>query len=83
MTPAMAARLVAKPLYFGGMMVQQGDARRHGRGRRQSDAARDRGRPDDGRPRRGIALPSSYFLIVVPDFLGRRSALASSSPTAR
>src|SRR5262249_62367977 len=26
MTPAMAARLVAKPLYFGGMMVQQGDA---------------------------------------------------------
>ena len=26
MTPAMAARLVAKPLYFGGMMVRQGDA---------------------------------------------------------
>ena len=26
MTPAMAIRLVAKPLYFGGMMVRQGDA---------------------------------------------------------
>ena len=26
MTPAMATRLVSKPLYFGGMMVRQGDA---------------------------------------------------------
>jgi phosphate acetyltransferase len=26
MTPGMAARLVAKPLYFAGMMVRQGDA---------------------------------------------------------
>jgi len=26
MTEAMATRLVAKPLYFGGMMVRQGDA---------------------------------------------------------
>ena len=26
MTPAMGARLVSKPLYFGGMMVRQGDA---------------------------------------------------------
>src|SRR4026207_1927999 len=26
MTPAMATRLAGKPLYFGGMMVRQGDA---------------------------------------------------------
>ena len=26
MTPAMATRLMSKPLYFGGMMVRQGDA---------------------------------------------------------
>jgi phosphate acetyltransferase len=26
MTPAMATRLVSKPLYFGGMMVREGDA---------------------------------------------------------
>ena len=69
MTPAMAQRLVSKPLYFGGMMVRQGDADAMVAGcanptRRVIEAGlMTVGLAD------GIALPSSCFLIVVPDFL--------------
>ena len=71
MTPAMATRLVGKPLYFGGMMVRQGDADAMVAGcanptRRVIEA----GLITCGLAE-GIALPSSYFLIVVPDFLGK------------
>ena len=71
MTPGMAARLVAKPLYFAGMMVHQGDADVMIAGaanptRRVIEA----GLMTIGLAA-GIALPSSFFLIVVPDFLGR------------
>jgi phosphate acetyltransferase len=70
MTPAMAARLIGKPLYFGGMMVRQGDADAMVAGaanptRRVIEA----GLMTVGLAS-GIALPSSYFLIVVKDFLG-------------
>ena len=70
MTPAIAARLVSKPLYFGGMMVRQGNADAMVAGcanptRRVIEA----GLMTVGLAP-GIALPSSYFLIVVPDFLG-------------
>ena len=69
MTPAMATRLVAKPLYFGGMMVRQGDADAMVAGcanptRRVIEA----GLMTVGLAE-GIALPSSCFLIIVPDFL--------------
>jgi phosphate acetyltransferase len=70
MTPAMAARLVAKPLYFGGMMVRQGHAAAMVAGaanptRRVIEAGlMTVGLAD------GIALPSSYFLMIAPDFLG-------------
>jgi phosphate acetyltransferase len=71
MTPATATRLVGKPLYFGGMMVRQGDADAMVAGcanptRRVIEA----GLMTCGLAG-GIALPSSYFLIVVPDFLGK------------
>ena len=71
MTPAMATRLVAKPLYFGGMMVRQGDAAAMVAGaanptRRVIEA----GLMTVGLAK-GIALPSSYFLMVVPNFLGQ------------
>jgi phosphate acetyltransferase len=71
MTPAMATRLVSKPLYFGGMMVRQGDADAMVAGcanptRRVIEA----GLMTVGLSA-GMALPSSYFLIVVPDFLGQ------------
>jgi len=71
MTPAMATRLASKPLYFGGMMVRQGDADAMVAGcanptRRVIEA----GLMTAGLAA-GIALPSSYFLMVVPDFLGK------------
>jgi phosphate acetyltransferase len=71
MTLAMATRLVSKPLYFGGMMVRQGDADAMVAGcanptRRVIEA----GLMTVGLAE-GIALPSSYFLMVVPDFLGK------------
>jgi len=71
MTPAMATRLVAKPLYFGGMMLRQGDADAMVAGcanptRRVIEAGlMTVGLAD------GIALPSSCFLMLVPDFLGK------------
>ncbi|MEJ2433485.1 MAG: phosphate acetyltransferase [Pseudolabrys sp.] len=69
MTPAMATRLVAKPLYFGGMMVRRGDADAMVAGcanptRRVIEAGMMTVGLADG-----IALPSSCFLMVVRDFL--------------
>lgn len=71
MTAAMGVRLAAKPLYFAGMMVRQGDAEAMVAGaanptRRVIEA----GLMTVGLAE-GIALPSSYFLMVVPDFLGQ------------
>jgi phosphate acetyltransferase len=70
MTPAMAARLVSKPLYFGGMMVAQGDAAAMVAGaanptRRVIEA----GLMTVGLSQ-GMALPSSFFLMLVHDYLG-------------
>ena len=71
MTPAMGKRLAIRPLYFAGMMVRQNDADVMVAGaanptRRIIEA----GLMTVGLAQ-GIALPSSYFLIVAPDFLGR------------
>ena len=71
MTAATAARLVAKPLYFGGMMVRQNDADAMVAGcanptRRVIEA----GLMTVGL-NKDIVLPSSYFLVVVPSFLGQ------------
>lgn len=70
MTAAMGERLAAKPLYFGGMMVRQGDAQAMVGGvthptRRVIEA----GLMTVGLAP-GIAFPSSYFLMTVPSFLG-------------
>jgi phosphate acetyltransferase len=67
MTAGMAARLVKKPLYFAGMMVRQGDAEAMVAGvanptRRVIEA----GLMTVGLAP-GIALPSSYFLMLVGD----------------
>jgi phosphate acetyltransferase len=69
MTREMATRLVSKPLYFAGMMVRQGAAAAMVAGvanptRRVIEA----GLMTIGLAQ-GISLPSSCFLIVVPDFL--------------
>lgn len=70
MTPAMGARLMTRPLYFAGMMVAMGEADAMVAGvanptRRVIEA----GLMTVGLGE-GIALPSSFFLMLVPDFLG-------------
>ena len=70
MTAGMARRLMTKPLYFAGMMVRQGDADAMVAG--VANATRrviEAGLMTIGLAP-GIALPSSFFLIAVPDFLG-------------
>jgi phosphate acetyltransferase len=69
MTLAMTTRLVSKPLYFGGMMVREGDADAMVAGcanptRRVIEA----GLMTVGLAP-GIELPSSFFLIVALNFL--------------
>ena len=71
MAPSMATRLASKPIYFGGMMVVEGHADAMVAGcanptRRVIEAGlMTVGLAD------GITLPSSYFLMIVPDFLGQ------------
>lgn len=71
MTPSMATRLASKPTYFAGMMVREGHADAMVAGcanptRRVIEAGlMTVGLAD------GIALPSSYFLMIVPDFIGQ------------
>ncbi len=67
MTEAMAARLVRKPLYFGGMMVKAGDAAAMVAGaanptRRVIEA----GMITVG-PVPGFSTPSSFFLMFLPE----------------
>lgn len=71
MSEAMAARLVRKPLYFGGMMVKAGAAAAMVAGaanptRRVIEA----GMLTVG-PAAGIATPSSFFLMLLPPAEGR------------
>jgi phosphate acetyltransferase len=68
MTETIATRACTKPLYFGGMMVRQGDAAAMVAGaanptRRVIEA----GYMTVGLAE-GIALPSSYFLMLAPNF---------------
>lgn len=71
MNDAMAERLVHRPLYFGGMMVAAGAAETMVAGvsiptRRVIEA----GQMTVGLAE-GIKTPSSFFLMVVPNFLGQ------------
>jgi phosphate acetyltransferase len=71
LTPTMATRLAAKPLYFGGMMVRQGDADAMVAGcAHPTKRVIEAGLMTVGLSY-GIALPSSYFLMLVPDFIGQ------------
>jgi len=70
MTPEMAVRLMRKPLYFGGMMVAQGQADTLVAGvsiptRRVIEAGMMTVGLADG-----IKTPSSFFLMVLADFMG-------------
>jgi phosphate acetyltransferase len=89
MTPFMGLRLVARPLYFAGMMVTERDAQ----GMVAGVANPTRRIIEAGLMTIGlikdIALPSSYFLMVVPNFLGQGTrsfvfadCAVSADPTA-
>jgi len=71
MTPAMGMRLVTRPLYFAGMMVRLGDADAMAAGaanptRRVVEAGlMTVGLAD------GMTLPSSFFLMMAPNFAGQ------------
>jgi phosphate acetyltransferase len=68
MTLGMATRLVAKPLYFGGLMVRQGDAAAMVAGAANpTPRVIEAGLMTVGLAQ-GIALPSSYFLMLAPNF---------------
>jgi phosphate acetyltransferase len=71
MTPQVAKRLVAKPLYFAGMMLRQGGADAMVAGVAHATRRIIEASLMTVGVQAGISLPSSYFLIVVPDFLGR------------
>jgi phosphate acetyltransferase len=71
MTPSVAKRLVTKPLYFGGMMLRQGEADAMVAGAAHPTRRIIEASLMTVGVQEGIALPSSYFLIIVPDFLGR------------
>jgi phosphate acetyltransferase len=71
MTPSVAKRLVTKALYFGGMMLRQGEADAMVAGAAHPTRRIIEASLMTVGVQEGIALPSSYFLIIVPDFLGR------------
>lgn len=65
----VARRLVRKPFYFGGMMVREGDADvMLGGAANPTRRVIEAGLLTIG-PADGIKIPSSFFLMVVPDFL--------------
>jgi phosphate acetyltransferase len=71
MTPGMGRRLATRPLYFGGMMLRQGDAHVMVAGAANPTRRIIEAGLFTVGLEQGITLPSSYFLIVAPDFLGR------------
>jgi len=68
-TPAVAARLVRKPLFYGGMMVAEGDADAMVCGAATATAIVIQTGVLTVGLAEGIGTPSSYFLMVVPRFM--------------
>jgi len=69
---AVAKRVVAKPLSFGGMMVAVGDADTAVAGVASATASLIQAGVLTVGLAPGIKTPSSYFLMVIPDFLGEK-----------
>lgn len=69
-TPEVARRIVRKPLFYGGMMVACGDADTAVGGVDSATATLIQAGVLTVGLLPGIRTPSSYFLMVVPSFLG-------------
>jgi phosphate acetyltransferase len=71
-SPAVAKRIVAKPLFYGGMMVACGDADTAVGGVASATATLIQAGVLTVGLIEGIKTPSSYFLMVIPNFLGEK-----------
>jgi phosphate acetyltransferase len=69
--PRVARRMVMKPLFYGGIMVAAGDAHAMVAGAVNATATVIQAGVLAIGFTPGIATPSSFFLMVVPDFQGR------------
>ncbi|MBN2316974.1 MAG: phosphate acetyltransferase [Sedimentisphaerales bacterium] len=69
---AVARRVVVKPLSFGGMMVAEGDANTAVAGVDSATASLIQAGVLTVGLAEGIKTPSSYFLMVIPNFLGEK-----------
>jgi len=70
--PKVARRMVKRPLYFGGMMVAQGDAHTLVAGAATATALVIQAGVLTVGLAPGIATPSSFFLMVLPEFQGQK-----------
>ena len=70
--PEVARRIVHKPLFYGGMMVACGDADTAVAGVDSATATLIQAGVLTVGLLPGIKIPSSYFLMIVPDFLGEK-----------
>ncbi len=71
-SPAVAKRIVAKPLFYGGMMVSCGDADTAVGGVASATGILIQAGVLTVGLIEGIKTPSSYFLMVIPNFLGEK-----------
>jgi phosphate acetyltransferase len=72
MKPTIAARMVKRALFFGGMMVAQGDADTMVAGVAHATATVIQAGALTVGYAPGIETASSFFLMVIPDFQGQR-----------
>ena len=70
--PPVARRVVCKPLFYGGMMVACGDADTAVGGVASATATLIQAGVLTVGLLPGIKTPSSYFLMIVPSFLGQK-----------
>lgn len=71
-TPAVAKHIVVKPLFYAGMMVACGDADTAVGGVASPTATLIQSGVLTVGLLPGIKTPSSYFLMIIPDFLGEK-----------
>ena len=72
---AVAKRMVAKPVFFAGMMVKCGDADAAVGGAAHATATMIQAGTLTVGMMEGMKTASSYFLMVIPDFLGEKDKL--------
>jgi len=73
LNPKVARRMVKRPLYFAGMMVAQGDAQSMVAGVATPTALVIQAGVLTVGLAEGIGTPSSFFLMIVPEFQGEQN----------